>query len=224
MADRGGGGPCGACKFLRRKCVEGCVFAPYFSTEELGAAHFAAIHKIFGASNFSKLLHNIPSDQERFDAVVSISYEAQARLQDPVYGCVSHISALQQQVAHLQGQLAFAYSKLASGSDRTSLSPCHVSRKQAEIPVSFVNSPLVNYNSLNAPQSSHQRAYDNNLFSPDIKDSCFPTDQNDHHYDPLVPSQQMNVPQDDRSVMEASLDEIGDLQALVSALLRKNRS
>ncbi|GLJ41497.1 hypothetical protein SUGI_0859040 [Cryptomeria japonica] len=226
MAARGGGGPCGACKFLRRKCVEGCVFAPYFSTEEVGAAHFAAIHKIFGASNFSKLLHNIPSDQERFDAVVSISYEAQARLQDPVYGCVSHISALQQQVAHLQGELAFAYSKLASGSDRASLSPCHVSRKKAEIimPVSFVNSPFLNYNSLNTPQSNHQRAYDNILFSPDVKGSSFPKYQNDHHYDPLVPAQQMNVPQDNRSVMEASLDEIGDLQALVSTLLRKNRS
>ncbi|GLJ41499.1 hypothetical protein SUGI_0859080 [Cryptomeria japonica] len=224
MAARGGGAPCGACKFLGRKCVEGCVFAPYFQTEELGAAHFAAIHKIFGTSNFSKLLHSIPSDQERFDAVVSISYEAQARLQDPVYGCVSHISALQQQVAHLQGELACAYSKLATGSDRTSLSPCHVNLKQAEIPVSFVNSPFVNYNSLNAPQSSHQGAYDNILFSPDEKGSSFPKYQNDHHYDPLVPAQQMNFPRDDRSVMEASLDEIGDLQALISAPLRKNRS
>ncbi|XP_057857981.1 LOB domain-containing protein 30-like [Cryptomeria japonica] len=114
MAARGGGAPCGACKFLGRKCVEGCVFAPYFQTEELGAAHFAAIHKIFGTSNFSKLLHSIPSDQERFDAVVSISYEAQARLQDPVYGCVSHISALQQQVAHLQGELAFIRGRMTT--------------------------------------------------------------------------------------------------------------
>ncbi|GLJ41501.1 hypothetical protein SUGI_0859160 [Cryptomeria japonica] len=224
MAARGGGAPCGACKFLRRKCVEGCVFAPYFATEELGAAHFAAIHKIFGASNFSKLLHNIPSDQQRFDAAVNISYEAQARLNDPIYGCVSHIFALQQQVAHLQGELAFAYSKIASGSDRTSLSPCHVSLKEGEIAVSFVNSPYVHYNSLNAPQASHQRAYDNNLLSPDVKDSYFPTYRNDRHYDPLVPAQQMNVPPDNRSAMEATLNEIGDLQALVSALLRKNRS
>ena len=40
---------------------------------------------------------------DRCEAAVTISYEAQARLQDPVYGCVSHIFALQQQVsAHLQ--------------------------------------------------------------------------------------------------------------------------
>ena len=32
------------------------------------------------------------------EAVVTISYEAQARLQDPVYGCVAHIFSLQQQV------------------------------------------------------------------------------------------------------------------------------
>ncbi|KAK4383638.1 LOB domain-containing protein 18 [Sesamum angolense] len=92
----GGGGPCGACKFLRRKCVAGCIFAPYFDSEQ-GAAHFAAVHKVFGASNVSKLLLHIPVEK-RLDAVVTICYEAQARLRDPVYGCVAHIFALQQQV------------------------------------------------------------------------------------------------------------------------------
>ena len=84
----GSGSPCGACKFLRRKCVKGCVFAPYFCHEQ-GATHFAAIHRVFGASNVSKLLAHLP---------VSDRYEAQARVQDPIYGCVSHIFALQQQV------------------------------------------------------------------------------------------------------------------------------
>ncbi|CAA6666847.1 unnamed protein product [Spirodela intermedia] len=92
----GGSGPCGACKFLRRKCVSGCIFAPYFDSEQ-GAAHFAAVHKVFGASNASKLLLHIPA-HKRLDAVVTICYEAQARLRDPVYGCVAHIFALQQQV------------------------------------------------------------------------------------------------------------------------------
>nr|KYP64468.1 LOB domain-containing protein 18 [Cajanus cajan] len=93
-----GGSPCGACKFLRRKCVPGCIFAPYFDSEQ-GATHFAAVHKVFGASNVSKLLLNIPV-HKRLDAVVTICYEAQARLRDPVYGCVAHIFALQQQVIH----------------------------------------------------------------------------------------------------------------------------
>lgn len=99
----GFGSPCGACKFLRRKCAVDCVFAPYFCSEQ-GAARFAAIHKIFGASNVSKLLLRIP-DHDRCEAVLTIAYEAQARIKDPVYGCVSHIFALQQQVASLQAQL-----------------------------------------------------------------------------------------------------------------------
>ncbi|KAJ1417509.1 Lateral organ boundary [Sesbania bispinosa] len=105
MTGSGSGSPCGACKFLRRKCVRGCVFAPYFCHEQ-GATHFAAIHKVFGASNVSKLLAHLPVS-DRCEAAVTISYEAQARLQDPIYGCVSHIFALQQQVVNLQAQLAY---------------------------------------------------------------------------------------------------------------------
>ncbi|KAG8074253.1 hypothetical protein GUJ93_ZPchr0006g43019 [Zizania palustris] len=108
----GGGGPCGACKFLRRKCVSGCIFAPYFDSEQ-GAAHFAAVHKVFGASNVSKLLLQIPAHR-RPDAVVTICYEAQARLRDPVYGCVAHIFALQQHVVNLQAELTYLQAHLAT--------------------------------------------------------------------------------------------------------------
>ncbi|KAK8650519.1 hypothetical protein V6N13_140154 [Hibiscus sabdariffa] len=108
----GGGGPCGACKFLRRKCVPGCIFAPYFDSEQ-GAAHFAAVHKVFGASNVSKLLLHIPVHR-RLDAVVTICFEAQARLRDPVYGCVAHIFALQQQVVNLQAELSYLQAHLSS--------------------------------------------------------------------------------------------------------------
>ncbi|XAR69890.1 hypothetical protein NMG60_11001646, partial [Bertholletia excelsa] len=105
--------PCGACKFLRRKCISGCIFAPHFGSDQ-GAARFAAVHKVFGASNVSKLLLHIPVNR-RHDAVVTISYEAQARLSDPVYGCVSTILALQQQVASLQAELAMVQSQLMGG-------------------------------------------------------------------------------------------------------------
>ena len=96
----GGGGspgsPCGACKFLRRKCSAECMFAPHFCAED-GAAQFAAIHKVFGASNAAKLLQQVaPAD--RSEAAATVTYEAQARLRDPIYGCVTHIFALQQQV------------------------------------------------------------------------------------------------------------------------------
>ncbi|KAG6700106.1 hypothetical protein I3842_08G096100 [Carya illinoinensis] len=102
--------PCGACKFLRRKCVSGCIFAPHFGSDQ-GAARFAAVHKVFGASNVSKLLVHVPVNR-RHDAVVTISYEAQARLSDPVFGCVSTILALQQQVASLQAELAMVQTQL----------------------------------------------------------------------------------------------------------------
>nr|GMD22225.1 LOB domain-containing protein 16-like [Ipomoea batatas] len=85
--------PYGACKFLRQRCVPSCVFMPYFCSDD-GPANFAAIHKVFGASNVSKLLLQLPV-QQRFPSVFSIAIEAQARMEDPIYGCVSHIIALQ---------------------------------------------------------------------------------------------------------------------------------
>ncbi|XP_047320990.1 LOB domain-containing protein 33-like [Impatiens glandulifera] len=94
---------CGACKFLRRKCSMDCVFAPYFSYEN-SASHFAAVHKVFGASNASKLLSHLPIHSRR-EAAVTVSYEALARLNDPIYGCVSHIIMLQQQVTSLQEEI-----------------------------------------------------------------------------------------------------------------------
>ncbi|PON42176.1 Lateral organ boundaries domain containing protein [Trema orientale] len=108
----GSSGPCGACKFLRRKCVKGCIFAPYFDSEQ-GTAHFAAVHKVFGASNASKLLLRIPP-HKRLDAVVSLCYEARARIRDPVYGCVAHIFNLQHQVVNLQAELAYVQARLST--------------------------------------------------------------------------------------------------------------
>jgi len=94
------------------------VFLAPYSCHEQGATHFAAIHKVFGASNVSKLLAHLPVS-DRCEAAVTISYEAQARLQDPIYGCVSHIFALQQQVVSLQAQLA--YLKQLQAADQSSV-------------------------------------------------------------------------------------------------------
>ncbi|CAK9869676.1 unnamed protein product [Sphagnum jensenii] len=102
--------PCAACKFLRRKCTAECVFAPYFPPDQ--PHKFANVHKIFGASNITKLLNELPQHQ-REDAVNSLAYEADARVKDPVYGCVGAISLLQRQVVQLQNELAIAHSDLA---------------------------------------------------------------------------------------------------------------
>lgn len=42
----------------------------------------------------------------------SMVYEANARIQDPVYGCVGTISSLHRQLETLQTQLAFAQAEL----------------------------------------------------------------------------------------------------------------
>lgn len=49
---------------------------------------------------------------QRGDAVSSLVYEANARVRDPVYGCVGAISYLQSQVSQLQMQLAVAQTEI----------------------------------------------------------------------------------------------------------------
>ncbi|CAN4088077.1 unnamed protein product [Withania somnifera] len=101
--------PCAACKFLRRKCLPVCIFSPYFPPEE--PQKFINVHKIFGASNVTKLLNELPPHQ-REDAVNSLAYEAEARVRDPVYGCVGAITFLQRQVERLQKELDAANADL----------------------------------------------------------------------------------------------------------------
>eukprot|EP00475_Leptophrys_vorax_P024583 TRINITY_DN33985_c0_g1_i1.p1 TRINITY_DN33985_c0_g1~~TRINITY_DN33985_c0_g1_i1.p1 ORF type:complete len:280 (-),score=5.08 TRINITY_DN33985_c0_g1_i1:771-1610(-) len=95
--------PCAACKALRRKCTRECVFLPYFPREE--PEKFVRVHKVFGASNVAKMLQDLPP-HHREDAMASLDYEAQARVQDPVYGCVGILCVLQRQVIALREQLA----------------------------------------------------------------------------------------------------------------------
>ncbi|KAI3762151.1 hypothetical protein L1987_52576 [Smallanthus sonchifolius] len=102
--------PCAACKFLRRKCQLECVFAPYFPPDQ--PQKFANVHKVFGASNVTKLLNELHPHQ-REDAVNSLAYEADMRLRDPVYGCVGVISLLQHQLRQLQMDLTYAKSELS---------------------------------------------------------------------------------------------------------------
>lgn len=103
--------PCAACKIQRRKCTQDCVFAPYFPPDQ--PQKFANVHKVFGASNVSKLLQEL-SAEHREDAVNSLAYEAEARLRDPVYGCVGLISILQHRLKQVQSDLLNAKKELAT--------------------------------------------------------------------------------------------------------------
>ncbi|KAL8161041.1 hypothetical protein V2J09_012530 [Rumex salicifolius] len=104
------GSSCAACKLLKRRCSAACIFAPYFRSDE--PKKFAKVHKVFGAANVSKILVDVP-EEHRHDAVNSLAYEADARLRDPVYGCIGAIALLEQRMMQLQHDLALARSRLA---------------------------------------------------------------------------------------------------------------
>ncbi|EFJ18526.1 hypothetical protein SELMODRAFT_69267, partial [Selaginella moellendorffii] len=93
---------CAACRNLRRRCTPECLFAPYFPPDQ--PERFANVHKVFGVSNVSKMLNELPVCF-REDCVNTLAYEADMRVKDPIYGCVGVISVLQQRVACLQAQL-----------------------------------------------------------------------------------------------------------------------
>ncbi|KAJ4827908.1 LOB domain-containing protein 21 [Turnera subulata] len=101
---------CAACKLLKRRCTPNCLFAPYFRSDE--PKKFAKVHKVFGASNVSKILVEVPEEQ-REDTVNSLAYEAEARIRDPVYGCIGAIAMLQRKMVELQLDLAVARARLA---------------------------------------------------------------------------------------------------------------
>lgn len=56
-------------------------------------------------------LQEIPAEH-RGDAVSSLVYEVNARVRDPIYGCVGAITSLQRQVESLQTQLALAQAEM----------------------------------------------------------------------------------------------------------------
>lgn len=114
--------------------MPGCIFAPYFPPEE--PQKFANVHKIFGASNVTKLLNDLLPHQ-REDAVNSLAYEAEARVRDPVYGCVGAISFLQRQVERLQKELDAANAELIRFACSDSLPPL---RSPQQRPVDLINS------------------------------------------------------------------------------------
>ncbi|XP_059644233.1 LOB domain-containing protein 36-like [Cornus florida] len=103
--------PCAACKFLRRKCKQECVFAPYFPANQ--SQKFANVHKVFGVSNVAKLLGELKAG-EREDAVNSLAYEAETRLRDPVYGCVGLISVLEHRLKEVKIDVYNAKKELAN--------------------------------------------------------------------------------------------------------------
>lgn len=84
-------------------------------------------------------LQELPEHQ-RGDAVSSMVYEANARVRDPVYGCVGTISSLQQQIDVLQAQLAVAQAEVV-----------HMRMRQ----FSSLSIPIINSSENISPSSRH---------------------------------------------------------------------
>ncbi|XAR54478.1 hypothetical protein NMG60_11029622 [Bertholletia excelsa] len=100
---------CAACKSLRRRCPPDCVLAPYFPSNN--PQRFDSVHKIFGASNVTKMLEGLPVNL-RGEAAECMSFEAMWRVKDPVYGCVGIISHLQQEIIQTQTEITKTYAEI----------------------------------------------------------------------------------------------------------------
>lgn len=107
--------PCAACKHIRRACNPNCELAPYFPADK--PHRFSVVHTVFGKSNVSKRLQQLDITQ-RAQAVDSLVYEAEARMRDPVYGCVSFVSNHQQRLNDVQEKLRNVKNELAKYFDQ----------------------------------------------------------------------------------------------------------
>ncbi|KAI4347501.1 hypothetical protein L6164_008311 [Bauhinia variegata] len=120
---------CAACKNQRRRCPSDCIFSPYFPAND--PQRFAIVHRVYGGSNVGKMLQQIPI-HVRAQAADTLYFEAQCRIQDPVYGCAGIISKLHQQIqnaeselAEIQTQIAFHKSQIPLAEANFNLLPEH---------------------------------------------------------------------------------------------------
>nr|POE51983.1 lob domain-containing protein 22 [Quercus suber] len=115
---------CAACRYQRRKCAKDCPLAPFFPPHR--QKDFLNAHKLFGVSNIVKTIRDLNSDQKKI-AMHSIVFEANARANDPVYGCCPIMWELQRQYMFFKAeydlvlkQLSILHAQMASPSTFTS--------------------------------------------------------------------------------------------------------
>eukprot|EP00850_Spirogloea_muscicola_P007499 SM000038S14312 [mRNA] locus=s38:101641:104553:- [translate_table: standard] len=60
-----------------------CAFAPFFPADQ--PQRFSHVRRVFGVANTTRLLLDVPLEQ-REDTANSLIYEAQARVNEPIYG------------------------------------------------------------------------------------------------------------------------------------------
>eukprot|EP00253_Pinus_taeda_P025489 PITA_25489 len=91
------------CNMEKKECWDNCTILYHLASNDLHK--FSVLHQVFGACNVIKLIQDLPADK-RVDAVNSMVYEANARLQDPALGCVGEIQKLQLQISDLQSEIS----------------------------------------------------------------------------------------------------------------------
>ncbi|KAL1214371.1 LOB domain-containing protein 36 [Cardamine amara subsp. amara] len=84
------------------KCTKECVFVPYLPLNK--PEKYASLSKVFKMSKMARLLKDIEPNQRQV-YVDSICFEAEARLRDPVWGCVGIIRDLKLQLEILKREL-----------------------------------------------------------------------------------------------------------------------
>lgn len=72
-------------------------------------------------------------EEHRGDAVSSMVYEANARMRDPVYGCVGAISYLQQQIDGLRQQLALTQAEMLQLRVRQAVTSSHATSPSSSL-------------------------------------------------------------------------------------------
>lgn len=203
--------PCAACKLQRRKCTKECIFAPYFPPEN--PQKFTYVHKVFGASNVAKLLNELDVSQ-REDAVKSLAYEAEARLRDPVYGCVGLISHLQNKLQNLENELNVAKKELA----------CYVG-PQIMLPSPMMPMTATSSSSYFSVASSvHQQRQEIFTFNPAENSFCNNFQMHPFQNQLMVSSSSTQIPQPNnpffsKKVFKAERDNLGEGIITVSSIL-----
>ncbi|CAA7060096.1 unnamed protein product [Microthlaspi erraticum] len=88
-----------------------CMWAQYFPVTNL--AKFERVHRVFGLEGIGHILCKL-TPSERESAVTALCHEADARLRDPVFGCVGMVLQHQKDLDDLNEKINSAQNELAS--------------------------------------------------------------------------------------------------------------
>ncbi|CAO2816683.1 unnamed protein product [Amaranthus hypochondriacus] len=100
---------CAVCRQRRTKCNKDCLFAPYFPADN--PQLYKNVHKLFGVAYMTNALRS--TDPEfHDDLMASLIYSANARVKDPVHGCLGEIQSLHSKIMYAQKELDFLRSQI----------------------------------------------------------------------------------------------------------------